>query len=479
MQVIVLVLVVFLCRNASAVYVINVDEIWKEFSANYNVSPRAIFSVEDFLNGYGYPFENHRITTEDGYILNIHRIPHGKDEQVKAENSTKPAVLLMHGLVLSSVSFFILPEISLALMLADAGYDVWLGNNRGNTWSRRHTTLDADLNATYWDFSFHEFGLYDVTAMIDHILETTGHNTLSYIGHAEGVTQFFVMASMKPEYNEKITVMLALAPPVFMQNLTNPLVQTLKNHYELFEFVFDSLNITELLPHSSDSTDFFNIVCSEDSGFQEICVIILSVCIGFDSDQIDRALLTDIFEDFPAGSSVKQWKHYLQEIKSGNTIMEKQKNLEVYNNSEPWDYDLAQVTVPTALYYGLNDWLVGLPDVERLKKALPSVILDHPIEYKLFNHLDFVFAKDVVSLLYYDLVNVLNDHNNLDPLTTKSTTSKTTSKSTDVTASPGSSDGTDLTTSVSVTTEGAATALCSSIQLLYVIVAFTIVKFVA
>lgn len=60
------------------------------------------------------------MTTEDGYILGVHRIPHGKN--ATAGKATKGAVFLAHGLTSSSAQWaFGPPEKSLAYILADAG----------------------------------------------------------------------------------------------------------------------------------------------------------------------------------------------------------------------------------------------------------------------------------------------------------------------------------------------------------------------
>lgn len=70
----------------------------------------------------------------------------------------------------------------------------------------------------YWNFSWHEIGFYDLPAMIDHILSATNYTNIHYIGHSQGVTTFFVMITMKPEYNEKIVSMHAMSPVVYLRH---------------------------------------------------------------------------------------------------------------------------------------------------------------------------------------------------------------------------------------------------------------------
>ena len=55
----------------------------------------------------GYPSQTHTVITEDCYILEMHRIPHGKG----MSEATKPPVLLVHGVLGSSADWVMgIPE---------------------------------------------------------------------------------------------------------------------------------------------------------------------------------------------------------------------------------------------------------------------------------------------------------------------------------------------------------------------------------
>ena len=59
-------------------------------------------------------------------------------------------VFLQHGFLADS-SCWVYSKASLALVLARAGWDVWLGNRRGNQYSRQH---QATLSHQYWAVDF-------------------------------------------------------------------------------------------------------------------------------------------------------------------------------------------------------------------------------------------------------------------------------------------------------------------------------------
>lgn len=113
-------------------------------------------------------------------------------------------------------------------LLADQGYDVWMGNNRGNTYSKKHIKYTPS-DSKFWDFSWHEIGIYDLPSMIDFVLEKTGQTQVYYIGHSQGTTSFFVMCSEKPEYNAKIRAQFSLAPIAYMNHMTSPLLKIISN----------------------------------------------------------------------------------------------------------------------------------------------------------------------------------------------------------------------------------------------------------
>ena len=67
------------------------------------------------------------------------------------------------------------PEVAPAFKFARAGFDVWLGNQRGSKHSLDpgHEKLDWRVDPKFWEFSWPEFGLYDAPAFVDYVRHKT------------------------------------------------------------------------------------------------------------------------------------------------------------------------------------------------------------------------------------------------------------------------------------------------------------------
>lgn len=103
--------------------------------------------------------ETHRVTTDDGYILTVFRM---KDPRMQPDARS---VFLQHGLFADATTWVIHDDKSLSVVLAKAGYDVWLGNNRGNLYSRMNTHLNPVKDyIKFFDYSFYELGMHDAPA---------------------------------------------------------------------------------------------------------------------------------------------------------------------------------------------------------------------------------------------------------------------------------------------------------------------------
>ena len=207
------------------------------------------------------------------------------------------------------------PEKSLGFILADWGYDVWLGNVRGNRYSRNH--LDWTVSEPdFWMFSWHEIGVYDLPAMIDHILAQTKKEKIFIISHSQGSTSFFVMASERPEYQEKIIASFNLGPAVFMSRTNSPLYRFLAPHSKDINFITDLIGMYEFKPSDKLIQMLGTMMCDDEALLQPVCKNIVFLCAGF-SKELNTTLLPMIVQYDPAGSSVRQIAHYGQLISSG------------------------------------------------------------------------------------------------------------------------------------------------------------------
>jgi predicted alpha/beta hydrolase len=71
---------------------------------------------------------------------------------------------------MQSTMLFLMPTTVIALL---SGYDVFMGNFRGNTYGRNHSRLSVDSDE-FWAFSWDEMALSDLPATIDFVLSVTG-----------------------------------------------------------------------------------------------------------------------------------------------------------------------------------------------------------------------------------------------------------------------------------------------------------------
>ena len=184
----------------------------------------------DLCSIWGYEFEEHVMLTKDGYLLGLHRLctPKGAKRTSIGAQANKPVVYLHHGLLMNSEIWVCLTSADRALpfVLVDLGFDVWLGNNRGNKYSKKSIKYDPN-SKEFWNYSIDDFAWHDIPDSINYILDITQAKNLGYVGFSQGSAQAFAALSIHPQLNQKINVFIALAPAMSPTGLAAPVVDGL------------------------------------------------------------------------------------------------------------------------------------------------------------------------------------------------------------------------------------------------------------
>ncbi|PNH09594.1 Lipase member K [Tetrabaena socialis] len=408
---------------------------------------------------WGYPLEVHSVTTEDGFILTVLRIPHGRNATLlRARSSSngdparRPVVLLMHGLLDSAAGFLVNgPGQSLAFVLADAGYDVWLGNVRGNSLSRAHVSLDV-ADEAFWLWSYDEMASYDMPATVRHVLATAGAPSLRYVGYSQGTTVMLAAlagragppppgggsgrqggggaAAERPGLlrGEEVERAVLLAPVALAKHIAS--VPLLALAALDTDDMFSLLGLHEFLPSQQLVAALEGRLCaaqpylcvrgSAPAGLMRQCTA-FTLRPGYNPANLDTDRLSQYFKFTPAGTSVQNMAHWAQAVRSRapNSMSyfdygincasaTGRCNQLAYGSIAPPRYNLTHIITPLALFSGTQDRLSTPTDVEYLLESLAPGVVRRSTVIPTYEHLDFIWGTDVNHALYDDVLRFLD-----------------------------------------------------------------------
>ncbi|KAJ7960318.1 Lipase [Quillaja saponaria] len=349
----------------------------------------------------GYTCEEHTVTTQDGYILSMQRIPVG---QSGGTPGNRPPVLLQHGLLMDGITWLLLPpEQSLAFLLADTGFDVWLANTRGTKYSRQHTSLSPG-DPAYWNWSWDELVKYDLPATIQYVHDLTGQK-LHYVGHSLG-TLIALASFSKDQLLNLLRSAALLSPIAYAGQMTSPLARNAAENYVAEGL--SKIGIYEFDPTGQGVIKVLKSICGKPG---VDCTNLLTAFTGKNCC-LDPSIVNVFLEHEPQSTATKNMIHLSQMIREGTITMydykDEDANREHYGQPTPPIYNMTSIPsdFPLFLSYGGADALSDVKDV----KLLLGSLKDHEgdklvVQYRDdYAHADYVMAENAKQDVYDPLM---------------------------------------------------------------------------
>ncbi|GCE97118.1 cholesterol esterase [Zygosaccharomyces mellis] len=357
-------------------------------------------TVHDMCRVFGIEVEDHLVRTEDDYILTLHRIA------PKPGRFNGKVVYLHHGLLMCSDVWVcnIKRNNNLPFVLHDLGFDVWMGNNRGNKYSTAHLTR-TPKSYKFWDFSIDEFAFFDIPNSVEFVLRRTKVPQLICIGFSQGSAQMFAAFSLSEELNRKVSQFIAISPAMTPRRLHNRIVDKLaKSSPRLMYLLFGRrvLLPTAVMWQKTLHPRIFNWMI--EFGNRQL--------FNWKSKNITPAQKMVSYAKLYSTTSVKSVVHWFQILQAQKFQMFEESDGFINSIQKP--YQIAcfptrtNIQIPILLIYGGNDSLV---DIHVMKENLPKKrVFD--IEVENHEHLDLIWGERVDALVIINVIKFIDffDH---------------------------------------------------------------------
>jgi len=365
------------------------------------MSRQALFlNTHGLLENMGIECQDYYVDTLDGFTLRLHRL---------VGNPRGPPVILQHGLLMSDECFVFSPECSLARILHESGFDVWLGNNRGNKYSWKHEKYSRS-EKSYWNFTLDDIARYDVTAMINCVLYFSPFAKTAYIGFSNGSAQMFAAFQDNPTLTNKLNQIICLAPAVKIRGMMNDK----RNGHGgatngfLYPFFFspDSKLFLRCFGNMAwlPSVDQWKRILTP-----ERWVSLLDYCLLYmfnwklNDDKVPYQRRRAFYYHLYSTTSTRHVHHWMQLIGQQQFVGYKPSSSAFMGDVETIDYDFRIIeSVPLTCFVGSED---NLCDMDWMRDNFRSMKL---IEVDGYEHLDFLCHKGVESTVYTMIVDILN-----------------------------------------------------------------------
>ncbi|KAF5726476.1 triacylglycerol lipase 2-like [Tripterygium wilfordii] len=306
------------------------------------------------IKNHGYSCQEHNVTTKDGYILSLQRIPAGRSG---GTTGTRPPVLVVHGVFMA-----------------------------------------------YWDWSLDELVAYDLPETVDYIHNLTGQK-LHYIGQSLGTMTAFAAFS-RNLLIDKLRSAVLLCPVAYLGQVNSPLARAAA---ETFVAEVNTSSCQQSLSRGAyDQNQIWRIHLLENM----LLLLIGKNCC------LDPSISSILLEHEPQSTATKNMIHLAQMIREGTFTMydykDAKENVKHYKKATPEPYNLSCIPsdIPLYLSYGGADALTDEKDIELLLNSLQGHDKDKLVVQRIekYAHGDYVMGDNAWHVVYDPLIAFLKLH---------------------------------------------------------------------